>query len=105
MIVLDVVAALGGGVEGVSDLALGGLAGERWSVVRLGPGGRWDAAADRDRAALVLEGVATVFVDDARQSVASGHLLLVAAGSPLGVLNDGAEAVSLLVRTAEMAAP
>lgn len=73
----------------------------RWELLTVGPGLAWspDVDAGAARAILVLEGVATWQVDGTRQSLASGHLLLVPAGATLAVHNDGPGPVAALMRT------
>ncbi len=63
-----------------------------WSLLRVAPLQRWTAPdADREeRSVLVLDGMATFLVDGWRQSLGSGHLLVVEPGAALEVHNEGA---------------
>ena len=70
-----------------------------WSLLRLPPDATWTAPdADlEERALLMLQGFATIEVDALRQSVGSGHLLIVDAGATLTVHNDHTTPLSAVV--------
>lgn len=69
-----------------------------WSLLRVAGGSRWDGAAEAaERSFVVLEGAASFLVDGWRRTLGSGHLLVVAAGQPVTVDNEGADALSALV--------
>ncbi len=72
-----------------------------WSLLRLAPDARWTAPdADlEERALLLLEGFATVEVDELRQSVGSGHVVIVDAGAALMIHNDHPTPLSAVVVT------
>ncbi|MFT7581506.1 MAG: quercetin dioxygenase-like cupin family protein [Myxococcota bacterium] len=72
-------------------------AGERWPTHEAEP-----ATAAGDTTFLMLEGVATWVTGDIRQSLGSGHLIVLDAVTPLHVINDGSSPV-VFVRV--MAAP
>lgn len=77
------------GVGGASPIDLGGVP-SRWSMLRLAPKATWIAPnTSTERSVLVLEGIATVRVDDWRYSAASGHLVVAAPGATLEAVNDG----------------
>lgn len=75
-------------IDGARPLLIGSHTA--WSLLRLEAGARWVAPpADlEERAVLLLEGFATVEVDELRQSLGSGHLVLVDPGASLEIHND-----------------
>lgn len=102
MKVVDVSAALARASEVAADEAsvVGLVDGPPgWELLVLGPGQRWAPDAGVARAILVLEGVATWRVDETRQSLASGHLLLVPRGAAVAAHNDGPAPMSALMQT------
>lgn len=83
-------------VTGLPDAATGAGA---WSLVQLAPAAKWaGATAALGQTLLVLEGAATVQVDDWRYTGASGHLISLAPGASLGIHNDGSTAFAALLR-------
>jgi mannose-6-phosphate isomerase-like protein (cupin superfamily) len=77
---------------------LHGGASTAWSLLRVAGGARWQGEAEgSERSFVVLEGAATFHVDGWRRTLASGHLLVVAAGQPVRVDNESADAMSALV--------
>lgn len=73
----------------------------RWFLVSVTPGETWRAdAGDEERSLLLLEGRGTVVVGDWRQTLGSGHLVVVEPGASLEVIADGQRSVVALLSAA-----
>ncbi len=61
-----------------------------WQLLELPPAGRWEASAAEhgEVAAMVLEGIATWQLDDVRQSLGPGHVIVAARNARLEAHND-----------------
>ncbi|MGM0574686.1 MAG: AraC family ligand binding domain-containing protein [Myxococcota bacterium] len=81
------------GLLGVADGA-----GASWSLLRVAPDDETEVAAtEAGLSLLVLDGVATFAVEDGRESLGSGHLLLVEPGRVVTVTNEGEAPLRALV--------
>lgn len=107
MKVVDVAVALERLGEGTGSTPLLEAGGESWQLLRVEPGDRFEVRGEgadgggsaSARALLVLDGEATFRVDELRQSLGSGHLLLVEHGERLSVTGDGTAPMTALLRT------
>ncbi len=82
--------SLGDGASQSDALPLGEGHGVAWTLLNVSAGETWSSAPEAPQPLhlIVLEGVATCADGHGRQSVGSGHLVILDAESPLSLTNE-----------------